>query len=356
MPTRGSAELQEAIAACAPGRPLRDGLDRILLAGKGALIVLGDGPDVLGICSGGFLLDAAYSPQRLSELSKMDGAVILAADGSRIARANVHLVPDPAMPTSETGTRHRTAERVARSLGVPVISVSERMSVIAIYVNDEKHPLEPIPRIVNRAEQALQALERYKSRLDDNSLALSAAELEDAVTVRDVASALQRAEMVTRLAAEVEGYLLELGVDGRMMRLQLVELMGGVFEQRMLVIKDYMRESVAWGPSDAVAVLGGLETDQLLDLGTVASALHVTRPEDLDANLQPRGYRLLGRNPRLTPAMVEAVVEHFDGLAKILRATVEDLEGVEGIGSTLARAIKDGIDRQAETFILDRYR
>jgi len=113
----------DAFAAVAPGRPLREGLDRILQANRGALIVVGDGAEVLAICSGGFLLDAEFTPQRLSELAKMDGAVILAPDASRIARANVHLVPNPNVPTSETGTRHRTAERVARSIPVPVISV-----------------------------------------------------------------------------------------------------------------------------------------------------------------------------------------------------------------------------------------
>lgn len=356
MPTRGSAELQEAIAACAPGRPLRDGLDRILQAGMGAIIVLGDGPEVLSICSGGFLLDAAFSPQRLSELTKMDGAVILASDASRIARANVHLVPDPDLPTSETGTRHRTAERVARSLGLPVISVSERMSVIAIYINAEKHPLEPVARILNRAEQALQALERYKVRLEDINQSLSALEIEDLVTVRDVAAALQRAEMVTRLAAEIEGYILELGVDGRMMRLQLVELMQGVLDHRRSVIRDYLQVGGDWGVEDAATVLSGLETDRLLDLAAVASALHLQHPEDLDAGLQPHGFRLLNRIPRLSPQVIDAVVERFEGLPKLLRASVGDLEEVEGVSPSRARTIKDGIDRLAETFILDRYR
>src|SRR6267143_6037743 len=147
--------MTEALAGVAPGTPLRDGLDRILQANMGALIVVGDGPEVLNICSGGFLLDAAFSPQRLSELAKMDGAIILAGDASRIARANVHLVPNPNVPTSETGTRHRTAERVARSVDVPVISVSEELSLIAVYRNDLKHPLEPIPRLLARANQGL---------------------------------------------------------------------------------------------------------------------------------------------------------------------------------------------------------
>src|SRR5215218_4167652 len=166
MATRRSVAVQAALAQAAPGTPLREGLDRIVKAKMGALVVVGDGPEVLSICSGGFLLDAAYSPQRLSELAKMDGAIILAADASRIARANVHLVPNPNVPTSETGTRHRTAERVARSIPVPVVAVSEDMQVINVYVGDDKYPLEAIPRLLNKANQALSTLERYKHRLD----------------------------------------------------------------------------------------------------------------------------------------------------------------------------------------------
>ncbi|MFV1991866.1 MAG: DNA integrity scanning diadenylate cyclase DisA, partial [Acidimicrobiales bacterium] len=151
-----------ALASVAPGRPLREGLDRILKAQIGALIVVGDGPDVLNICSGGFLLDAAFSPQRLGELAKMDGAIILAPDASRIARANVHLVPNPNVPTSETGTRHRTAERVARSIDVPVLSVSEDQRTSSLYLRDVKHPLSPTSRLLDKANQALATLRRYR--------------------------------------------------------------------------------------------------------------------------------------------------------------------------------------------------
>src|SRR5919202_3296868 len=147
MPTRLRTVPVDALAAVAPGRPLREGLDRILQGNMGALIVVGDGPEVLSICSGGFLLDAEFTPQRLYELAKMDGAIILASDAIRIARANVHLVPNPSVPTSETGTRHRTAERVARSIPVPVISVSEDMSSIAVYSGEHKHPIEATPRL-----------------------------------------------------------------------------------------------------------------------------------------------------------------------------------------------------------------
>jgi diadenylate cyclase len=311
---------------------------------------------VLAICSGGFLLDAEFTPQRLSELAKMDGAIILAPDASRIARANVHLVPNPHVPTSETGTRHRTAERVARSIAVPVISVSEDLSVIAVYTGDMKHPLEAIPRLLNRANQALQTLERYKNRLDAVSGSLSALEVEDLVTVRDVATVLQRAEMVRRIAEEVEGYIVELGTDGRLVLLQLEELMGGVEDDRRLVIKDYFHTDEDWQLSHAMSALADLTTEDLLDLKSVTSVLHLSaEASELDLGMQPRGYRLLSKIPRLPDAVIERIVERFGNLQKIMRATIDDLDDVEGVGSTRARAIKDGLSRLAETSILDRY-
>src|SRR5438128_6580971 len=299
----------------APGQPLREGLDRILQADMGALIVVGDGPEVLAICSGGFLHDAAFSPQRLSELAKMDGAIILAPDATRIARANVHLVPNPTVPTSETGTRHRTAERVARSINVPIVSVSEDQQVIAVYVGDEKHPLEPIPRLLNRANQALSTLERYKNRLDAVAGSLSALEIEDLVALRDVVTVLQRTEMVRRIAEEVEGYIVELGSDGRLVRLQLEELMGGVEDDRRLVIKDYLRTEDSWRLPEAINALSDLSTDEILDLKSVAEVLHLPGdPADLDTALAPRGYRLLARVPRLPESVVDHIVSRFRSL------------------------------------------
>jgi diadenylate cyclase len=349
--------MMDALAAVAPGTPLREGLDRILQANMGALIVVGDGPDVLAICSGGFLLDAEFSPPRLSELAKMDGAIILAPDASRIARANVHLVPSPNVPTTETGTRHRTAERVARSIDVPVISVSEDMSVIAVYRHDIKHPLEPPQRLVARANQALQTLERYKNRLDTVSGALSALEVEDLVTVRDVVTVLQRAEMVRRIAEEIDGYIVELGVDGRLALLQLEELMGGVEDDRRLVIRDYIQEERSWKLDHAMEKLGALSTEEeLLDLKAVAAVLHLPGDtSELDASLQPRGYRLLSKIPRLPLQIIEHIVDRFATLHKIMRASIIDLEEVEGVGAARARAIKEGLSRLAENSILDRY-
>jgi diadenylate cyclase len=356
MAPRRSVTLLDALAAVAPGTPLREGLDRILQASMGALVVVGDGPEVLNICSGGFLLDAAFSPQRMSELAKMDGAIILASDASRIARANVHLVPNPNVPTSETGTRHRTAERVARSIAVPVVSVSEDQAVIAVYVNGDKHPLEPIPRLLNRANQALSTLERYKNRLDAVAGALSALETEDLVTVRDVVSVLQRTEMVRRIAEEIDGYIIELGVDGRLVRLQLEELMGGVEDDRRLVLRDYFHEEATWHLDEALDSLAELGTDDLLDLKTVAGMLHLPGSSvDLDTSLSPRGYRLLAKVPRLPESVIDNIVDRFGNLQKVLRASISDLDEVKDVSGTRARAIKEGLARLAEASILDRY-
>jgi diadenylate cyclase len=356
VPLRRPLALTDTLAAVAPGTQLREGLDRILQGSRGALIVIGDGPDVLAICSGGFLLDAEFTPQRLSELAKMDGAIILASDASRIARANVHLVPNPNVPTSETGTRHRTAERVARSIGVPVVSVSEDMSSIAVYHGEVKHPLEPSARLLNRANQALQTLERYKNRLDSISGSLGALEVEDLVTVREVVTVLQRTEMVRRIAEEIHEYIVELGTDGRLIRLQLEELMGGVEDDRRLVIKDYFQVEDDWNLSEAMNALAELTTEDLLDLKAVTSVLRLpAEASDMEVGLQPRGYRLLSKIPRLPDSVIERIVEHFGSLHKILRATVDDLAQVDGVGESRARSIREGLSRLAETSILDRY-
>jgi diadenylate cyclase len=344
-----------ALRLAAPGTPLRAGIERIMSARMGALIVVGAGPDVLSVCSGGFLLDAEFTPPRLSELAKMDGAIIVSEDCTRIVRANVHLVPDPNIPTAETGTRHRTAERVARQIDVPVVTISEDRSEVAIHVSGDKKMLEPTSRVLARADQALQILERYKSRLDSVSTSLSALEVEDLVTVRDVATALQRAEMVRRIAEEIEGYVIELGADGRLVLLQLDELMGGVADDRRLVAKDYYGAAVDWELEDVLGRLARLDDETLLDLEAVSTVLHLPPTLDLDSAVQPRGFRLLHKIPRVPELVSDHVVERFSNLQKIMRASSAELTEVEGVGDVRARAIKEGLARLAETSILERY-
>lgn len=337
-----------------PGTPLREGLERVLLAKRGALIAVGDGPEVLSVCTGGFLLDAEFSPQRLSELAKLDGGIVLSSDAGRIARANVHFMPNSSIPTTETGTRHRTAERMARSIDVPVISVSAAMGVVTVYRNDAKHVLQSAAHMHERVGHALQTLQRFRQRFDLAITALSALEIEDTVTVRDVAAVLQPAELVMRIAADIDESLVELGEEGLMLRLQLEELTDGVDEVRQLVARDYLQN--APGADAVFASLAKLSTTELSDPRRVGQALGLpeTRSE-LDASLEPRGYRLLSRLPRFPEILVERIVEHFSGLQKIMRASVADLEAVDGVGETRARSLKDGLARQAEASILDRY-
>lgn len=379
---RTSSALAEALMLVAPGQPLREGLERVLLANRGALIVVGDSAEVLSVCTGGFLLDAEFTPQRLSELAKLDGAIIVSADAARIARANVHLVPNPSVPTSETGTRHRTAERLARSIDVPVISVSASMGVVTVYRGEHRHVLQAASRLHERVGRALQTMQRFRQRLDAALGALSALELEDTVTLRDVTAVLQPAELVIRIAGEIENELVELGREGRLLHLQLAELLDGVVSARRLVVRDYMgagtvprrgsggdgsgsaaggepvADTVSGGPSleRALLRLGRLTTEELLDARCVAPALALApTPGDLDVALEPRGYRLLHRLPRFPEAVIDGIVEHFPGLQRIMRATVGELEEVAGVGEARARAVKEGLARLAEASILDRY-
>ncbi len=342
MPLRTSLLLQSAVRLVAPGRPLREGLDRVLRAKAGALVVIGDGPDVLAICSGGFLLDAEYSPQRLSELAKMDGAIIMSADSSRIARANVHLLPDPRTPTVETGTRHRTAERVARSVDVPVVAASEEMSVITVYRSDARHQIEPIGDVLDRAAQALATLERYRNRLDSILGVLTTHELGGHVTRRELAVALQRIEMVRRLGQETGEFTIELGDDGRLVELQLRELMSGVEREREFLVKDYRLPGIER--------INKMSMEELLDLDGVIDALwHGERTLGAKGVLVPKGYRILARIPRLNDAVIGEVAEHFGGLPSLLSATVAGLTRVDGVGDARARTIRDGIARVRET-------
>jgi diadenylate cyclase len=352
----GSAneQMRDALARISPGTPLRDGIDRVVRAKAGALLVLDDGPDVLSICSGGFLVDAPYSPQRLSELAKMDGAIIISSDGGRIARANVHLVPDPTVPTSETGTRHRTAERVARSLRVPVVSASEEMGVINVYAGGGKRQLQEIGRLLERANQALQTLERYKVRLNDAIASLTAVEVEDLATLRDVAGVVQRGEMVHRIADEIELMIVELGVDARLLRLQLDEVYGEIDGELELVVRDYVADDLT--AAETLTQMSRLSDEDIHDLRQTAEALHrLDDDADLGMSVAPRGLRLLNRTKRLSPESAEAIAGHFDGLSKLQRATIDDLSEVAGIDGSTAAEVRETLARVTESAILDQY-
>jgi diadenylate cyclase len=341
--------LLDVLRQVAPGTALRPGLERILRANTGALIVLGSPPQVEALFTGGFQIDVPFTAQRLSELAKMDGALVLDETGGRILWANVHLMPDPAIATVETGTRHRTAERVARQAGVPVVSVSHSMHTITLYVEEWRHVLEDVGSVLSRANQAVATLEHYRARFDEASSALDALELHGQATLRDVLALLGRAELVRRVARELEQHVAELGSEGRLLRLQLEELSAGVDDVERLSVRDHLRPRPGWEVADVLAELARLTPEELSDTAVVAKAIDLTGdPEALDAVQVPRGYRLLARVPQLPPSVVDQVVDRFGSLRVIQAASLEDLEEVEGVGPGRARLLREGLKRLAE--------
>ncbi len=349
--------LKTTLARVAPGTLLRDGLERILRGRTGALIVLGLDRTVDSICSGGFDIGIEFSPTRLRELAKMDGAIVCDKDASHIIRAGVQLMPDPRIETQESGTRHRTAERVAIQTGLPVISVSQSMQIIALYVDGRRHVLEGSEPVLARANQALATLERYRSRLDQVTNSLSALEIEAMVTVRDVAATLQRQEMVRRISEEIGHYVLELGVDGRLLSLQLEELTAGLGPGSEMVLRDYSSlASSPQVPEDQIATLHGFTSTELIDLSKIASVAGFQPGTDsLEAIVQPKGFRLLSSIKAVPPAVATRLVDHFDGLQNLMAANIDDLMAVEGIGEQRARTVREGLSRIAETSLLDRF-
>ena len=361
MPHTGESDpdvsMRITLALIAPGTALREGMERILAGNTGALIVLGYDKVVESLCTGGFPMDVPFAATRMRELAKMDGAVILSADLNRILRAGVHLMPDPSIPTEESGTRHRTAERVAIQTSLPVISVSQSMRIISVYVAGRRHTLEHPTTVLSRANQALATLERYKLRLDEVAGTLLTLEIEDLVTVRDAMSVSQRLEMVRRIADEIHGYVMQLGTDGRLLSLQLDELLGGIEDDRELLARDYLPSGrKARKAAEVLIELQDLSSIDLLDLTQMARAFGFgLAPESLDNAISPRGYRLLNKVPRLPPAIINRLVDHFGALQKLLAATIEDLQAVDGVGEARARSIREGLSRLAENSILDRY-
>ncbi len=348
-------KLRATLAWLAPGTALRDALERILRGRTGALIVLGYDDTVESLCDGGFHLDVEFSAPRLRELSKMDGSVVLSADATRIVRANVQLVPDSRIPTDESGTRHRSAERTAIHTGHPVISVSQSMSIASVYIDRNRHVLTGSPDILGRANQALATLGRYTARLAEVSQTLSALEIEDYVTLREAMTVVQRLEMVRRIADEIEGYVVELGVDGRLIELQLDELVGGIDEDRELTLLEYLPAGDGM-PSreDVSAALDQLDGNELLELTTIAGAFgYPATPETLEQHVEPRGYRLLARVPRLPESVRTQLVEHFGSVQRLLAATADDLCEIGAVEGARARLVREGLSRLAESSLSD---
>lgn len=356
LEARQDPRLLRALDLVAPGTPLREGIDNIVHAQTGGLIVIADADEVSYLFSGGIRLDIDYSPALLYQLAKMDGAIVLAPETNRILSANVQLMPDPTILSMETGTRHRTAERVSKQTKALVIAVSQRRDVVSIYKGGIKYILEDISTVLAKANQVLAALEKYRDRLDQVSARLTRLEFTGGAVLSDVLTVLQRSELVIRMTAEVERRIIELGAEGRLIEMQLEELMVGVISERAGLVRDYMVSASEPEIEQALADLGHLDHQEVLDFARLAELLGY----DADANtsdlpVTPRGFRALSRVPRLPRLVAQKVVDHFGDLDAILAASDDDLEAVEGVGDARALEIRDGLRRLQEVDVIDRY-
>jgi diadenylate cyclase len=348
--------LLRALGQIAPGTELRQAFEDVIRSREGALIVIGDPEGLSYLYSGGMRLDLAFSPQLLYELAKMDGAIIVNPELTKLAYANVQLMPDPTIPSSETGTRHRTAERVAKQTSALVISISQQRSTISVFTGPVRYQLEPVAEVLAKTNQALATLQTYRQRLEQVLTRLTALEFQNAVVLDDVLVVLQRAQMTIRMAAYVERDCVELGSEGRLIRMQLSEHVAEVPAERDAVVRDYLADDAEAQVSMAIGALDELRYGELLETERISSVLgYGAEVNPLDHSVSPRGFRVLSHIPRLPQPIVRQVVADMDGLDSIVRASQRDLEAIAGVGSVRAREIREGLRRLQEHNLVDRY-
>jgi diadenylate cyclase len=345
--------MSEILQLIAPGTPIREGIDNVLRANTGGLIVLGYNDRVKALVDGGFNINCLFSPSYLYELAKMDGAIILNETGNKILIANAQLAPDASITSSETGMRHRTAERVAKQTKSLVIAISQRRNVITLYQGNFRYALKDISVILTKANQAIQTLEKYKVVLDQSIANLSVLEFEELVTYSDLLQILHRLEMFIRIKKELITYLNELGTEGRLVRLQMKELMTDIEEEAMLIMRDYAHDHKV-KPLDLLMRFQDLVSSDVLDDNVMMKLLGYSNFIHPDDAVCPRGYRVLNKIPRLPIIILEKLIEKFLTLTNILRATVDELDDVEGIGEVRARKIKDGLKLIKDQTFADR--
>jgi len=336
-----------------PETGLGQGLKIILQAETGGLIVIGDTEKVLSAIEGGFKVDCYLTPAALAELAKMDGAIILSGDVKRILYANTQLVPDYLIPTTERGTRHRAAERMAKQTNCPVIAISQSRRVITLYQGETKYVLRSVPELISKANQALQTLERYRAAFNEVLTELDFLEFQDEVRLVDVIKAIQRGEMIRRIKEEIEIYIIELGEEGRLIEMQLKEIVGNTLNETRQIIKDYIKGDY----QKAYLKLKEISTEKLLGTDDIMLILgYETTPENLDLSVFPRGYRILSKVPHLPASVTENVVAALGDLPSIMNSTVLELTEISEVGERRATSIKRELERlKNRVFLGKRY-
>ena len=376
-------EIVDILKMIAPGTQIRAGIDNILKAKTGGLIVIGDGKEIQNIIDGGFHVDVEFSPARLYELAKMDGAIILSEDLKRILYANAQLIPDFTITTVETGTRHRTAERVAKQTGKIVISISQRRGIITIYYGNSRYVLEDTAKVMAKSNQALQTVEKYRIVFNNKINLLNEYEFNDIATLNIVVETIQRGEMLYKIAEEVQKSIYELGIEGRLLKMQLDELTDGIEQEEKLVIKDYIqydkndknktkgkekvknqekaKEQDSNDENEDIEIedvtfkkIRSLSYEDLMKEQLIANILGIKENDNFsDISVYTRGYRILSRVPRMPGFIVDNIVKKFGSWQKILSASAEELDEVDGIGEIRAKTIVQSLKRMQEQYMFD---
>ena len=345
--------IAEILKKIAPGTPIREGLDNILKAKTGALLLITDKQDVISeIVDGGFFINEDYTSSKLYELAKMDGAIVLSGDMKRILFANAQLIPSYQIPTVETGTRHRTAERTAKQTGELVISISQRRNIITVFKENYRYILEDTDAVLNKANQAIQTLEKYRKVYDSKLSILNEYEFNDIVTLDNVLTVIQRAEMVMRIVDEIQRKICELGEDGRLVTMQVEELIGGLEKEELLLIKDYQVNNNK--AEEIVEQLSKMAYEELMKLPAISKLLGYESFENFEElAVYPKGYRILSKIPRMPNSIVENLVKSFKSFQHVLLAEISDLDKVDGIGEVRAKTIKQSLKKMQEQFAFD---
>lgn len=327
-------EITAVLKAVAPGTNFRAALDGTLRTGKGALIVV-ENDQALPLFDGGFWLNTKFTPQKLIELSKMDGAIILSEDMKRINHANVLLTPDSRIPTHETGTRHKAAERTARQAGTLTIAISERRNEITLYYKNIRYPILPTGELLRRANENIQLLEKQREIFDKQVDRMDKIELRGSSSLRQAVTMIQKGRIISKLAEDLSRSLIELGREGTLLRMRLKEITLGVDRETDLVIKDYTNLDM----KKSKFLLQELSYDSVLEEESIASILG---HESMIATQQLGGWRILSRTS-LLDSETAALTKELQTLQNILNANQETTSRL--IGEEKAKILKDELSK-----------
>lgn len=336
--------LLEAIGQTAPGTALRHALDMIIAGHLGALICIGDEENVIAAGDDGFKLDISFTANRLFELSKMDGAVVVDKDLTQILRANYHLNPSPSLPTSETGMRHRTAARMSLLTKAVVISVSERRQVVTVYVDGKGHQLRPVSDLMSSVNQLLVSLQNTRGQLDRALLRLTTLELDNYVTVADVAQVLYLFEVLMTVGDQLDLIIVELGSEGRSVKMQREEFIGDMDEEYTLMIRDYARDSSEEAAAELRREFRETSNKQLRSPKRVAELLGFAGYGE-DSVLTPLGLRTLNQVSVVRKGMADKIVDEYGSLQSLMDDIEQNPDRLDDLGVDNPDILADSLYR-----------